>query len=151
MKGERLLAIVLGGLVSIVGMSAYSTPPTVKYTTSTSASYRAGSVESHEVAAWLARNAKVINGESLGDLSKLGDIQVTYTHGTSRAPTDASASSAGGGPPVSLPMSGNPGDQISITSSSGGYSQLWTYQWQGSPVAGNWVLIEYHYFKNNPA
>src|SRR5699024_5743864 len=50
-------------------------------------------------------------------------------------------------PPVHLPGGASPGDEVTISYSSGGYAQTWTYRWVGSTGGGRWVLIRYEYFR----
>jgi hypothetical protein len=150
MKRWKLISLLFIALIIVGGGQVQAASPIVKFTTAATATYRANSSEAQDVQQWLARNAKFVNGSMLGDLDKIGDIEIVYARaGTSASPT-AGPGGPGGGPPVPLPATGNPGDQISITSSSGGWTQTWSYTWTSSSGGGFWQLVEYHYFKNNP-
>lgn len=107
----------------------------------TDATYRAGTPEQEAVVAWLSDHAAFVKGEMVGDPTILGDVQVVHT----RQVSDVSRHSPGSEPPVPLPPWGNPGDEITVTMSSGGVMQSWTYRWVGSTGGGVWRLTAYEY------
>ena len=117
-------------------------------TLTTQGEYRAGSREAKEVLYWLTTHAAHNNGEVIGDFDKLGNIQVVYSAIASSA--NVRANGVGDSPPVPLPPSGNPGDSITITSTSGGITQTWSYTWQGSSAGGNWALTSYSWKRSPP-
>lgn len=115
----------------------------ITQTVTTRGEYGAGSREAKEVLRWLAAHAAYNNGEAIGDFDKQGDIRVVYRATESSATVRADG--VGDSPPVPLPPSGNPGDGISITWTSGGITQAWSYTWPESPAGGNWVLASYRW------
>lgn len=117
----------------------------VKSTVRTESTFAANSVEVRGIEAWLYQNASYVDGKMVGDLNKLGTVKIVYTS-ASRSP-NMRPMSPGDGPPVPLPASGQAGDTISISSSHGGYTQTWEYEWVPDSNGGHWVLTRYEYIK----
>ena len=120
----------------------------ITQTVATQGEYKAGSREAKEVLYWLTTHAAYNNGEVIGNFDKLGKVKVVYSAIASSA--NVRANGVGDSPPVPLPFFGNPGDTITITSTSGGITQTWSYTWQGSSAGGNWVLTSYSWTRSPP-
>jgi hypothetical protein len=88
--------------------------------------YHAGSVEVVVMQQWLLTNGgksgDVVKSNSLGDTT----VKYTITRSTADAVTNAMNEN---NPPASFPSRGNPGDQISISSTADGKFSSWTYEW----------------------
>lgn len=149
-KTANFLALLLFGTLAFGFAGKAAATSHIKSTVTTEATYLASSDQARQVKEWLLQHAVYVNGAMVGDPNKLGNVQVIHSYtsrsaaGSMQQPMDIN------GPPVSLPLSGNPGDVISITSTSGGVTQTWTYTWVGNPTMGNWHLTKYTYEENNP-
>jgi len=146
MHRTKVLAVLLAGLLLGVPLCTQAQQSLTR-AVATNATYAAGSAEVRDIRSWLLRNAEYHNGAMIGDPDRLGAVRVTYTAVASAV---QSLASPGDQPPVPLPATGNPGDTMSITSSSRGYTQTWTYQRVGSSTSGSWSLIEYRFFQDRP-
>lgn len=143
------IALVLGLLAVGSVISAHAQEPkTYSLSLTSEATYRAASPEAREVQRWLMEHATFHKGVMIGEPDKLGDVRVVYQ---AKASSGFQPTAPGDGPPVPLPPGGNLGDTITITSSSGGWTQTWSYVWVGNTAGGNWSLIEYRFFRNRPA
>lgn len=137
------ITLSLGALLLVATAGNACAQGTYQTTRLTEAEYRSGSREALDVQRWLVANAAYANGDVLGDFNRLGEISVLYKAVTSSVA--GVVKTPGDSPPVPLPSFGNPGDTISITSTSGGISQTWSYAWQGSSTSGGWILTSYTY------
>lgn len=146
-KSGNSLAILLFGVLTFALTSNADATSHVKGSITTEATYQLDSDQAERVKAWLVEHAAYVNGTIVGDPDKFGSVQVAYTSKSaagSARPMDINR------PPIPLPMTGNPGDVMSITSTSGGVTQTWTYTWVGNSAGGSWPLRDYTYHQNKP-
>lgn len=147
-KTLNLLTILLFGALTFALAGKADATSHIKSLITTEVTYQSGSDQAKQVKEWLIEHAAYVNGAMIGDPDKLGSVQISYTH-TSGSEASTARPMDINGPPVPLPLTGNPGDVISITSTTGGATQTWTYTWVGSSTMGNWHLTSY-IFKENP-
>lgn len=140
----KLSAGVLLGAICI-GMNGAAVAGDVRQSVTTQATYATGSSEVHQIQSWLAVNAAIVNGETVGDLADLGEVTVTYKR---KSGADVRANIIWPPPPTPLPGSGNPGDEFSITSTTQSSTQTWSYRWTVSRGVSQWTLIDYSYHVN---
>lgn len=146
MKKLLLKALLISflPLTLIQGASAATTSQQT-----TTSSYAANSAAVSQIQAWLLDHATYQKGSMIGDPGKLGTVQVTYIAHLVGSPRNLQTQGVGDNPPVPLPAGGNPGDTISVTSSSGGYTQSWSFEWHSNSSGGGWALTSYTYKKND--
>lgn len=143
--GKSVVFYLLGALAFSLASNA-GARETIRSVVTTEAIFRTGAPEVHEIQRWLVEHAAYVKGAMVGDPGKLGDVQIVYTANL----PDSQIMSPGDGPPVPLPPTGSPGDEITITSSSGGWTQTWSYRWVSGTTFGRWVLFRYEYFQTMP-
>jgi len=143
MRARSVAAVASLALLLTIGSVYAASRDGITVAVSTEASYRAGTTEAKSIQFWLQKNAQYANGQMVGEPAKLGDVTVIY-----QTSSGSRQSAVGDGPPVPLPASGKPGDKISISSTSGGVTQTWSYSWQGSSSGGQWILTSYTWVKS---
>lgn len=134
------IAWIFAAVVMAVGISR--APAADQYTSQTTvrSEYMAGSDAGLQIQAWLrAKDAPFGPGRTLefapGDRISVELRQTSVANGMVAQSVPS--------PPVPLPTSGQPGDTITVTHPSAGWTQSWTYQWSGNSMAGAWGLIAY--------
>lgn len=134
------IAWIFAAVVMAIGIS--NAPAADQYTsqTTTRAEYIADSDEGVQIQEWLrAKEAPFGPGHTLKFApSDRISVELRSTSVASGVATQSVRS-----PPVPLPTSGQPGDTITVTHTSGGWTQSWSYQWSGNSIAGAWGLIAY--------
>lgn len=141
MKHTRTkIAWIFAAVVMAIGISR--APAADQYTsqTTTRSEYVAGSDEGLQIQEWLrAKDAPFGPGHTLKFApSDRISVELRSTSVASGVATQSVRS-----PPVPLPTSGQPGDTITVTHTSGSWTQSWSYQWSGNSIAGAWGLIAY--------
>lgn len=148
MKGKILIVVACGILLASSSLASHAHSPTgstaVTQTIHVETTYPSGSKEADLVLEWLQQHVAFReNGTAIARPEALGDLRVSYTRSGS---SNAQPAASKGNPPVALPGSGNPGDVITIESTSGGILQSWTYEWRvGENGFSSWVLTSYLY------
>ena len=134
------IAWIFAVVVMAVGISR--APAADQYTsqTTTRAEYTAGSDEGLQIQEWLrAKDAPFGPGNARKFAS--GDRISVELRSTLVANGRVARSVPS--PPVPLPTSGQPGDTVTVTHTSAGWTQSWSYQWSQNSRAEAWGLIAY--------
>lgn len=134
------IAWVLAAVVMAIGIRSASAADQYTSQTTSRSEYLAGSDEGRQIQEWLrAKDAPFGPGRTLkfapGDRISVEFRQTSVVNGMVAQSVPP--------PPVPLPTSGQPGDTITVTHTSGGWTQSWPYQWSGNSIAGAWGLIAY--------